>query len=418
MNDDMSENLSAYLDGALSEAERRDLESRLAASSDLRRELESLRAVSRAVKDLPRSPLPAGFLARLQARRARGGAERRDWVFLSPTYRPVAFALSSAVVAVVLWEQFDRPETLLPRSYDAVKVIREAEAPIAQVDLSGRITSAGAAGSNLDAMKKDSRANAALQGLGFAARDKAATARRALGQPMEFSEEAPSPAAAPAALAAKAEGSAPMSEEERSRRNEEYMADLEKEKRAMGIAQVLPRRGSVAAARGASEADAFARGGMQMMDAAPEPPGQALASNTPALVSGSRGAARKRAGFGGSPAPESAETKQIVLGENLDYSSGIPSDDAGLVFTDGNSLASSWTLLGLPGNYPAVDYWSRRAVLLKRSSTKILEVRVAEGRVQVYFRLLTPGEASDPVQDRFATLPLEPKPVSLILLPR
>ena len=145
-----------------------------------------------------------------------------------------------------------------------------------------------------------------------------------------------------------------MAEEERSRRNEEYIADLEKEKLAMGITQVLPRRSSIAAMRG----------------------------------------------------------------KRLDYASGIPADDAGLVFTDGGSLSSSWTLLGLPGNYPAVDYWSRRAVLLKRSSTKILEVRAAQDRVEVYFRLLNTGETSDPAKDRFATLPLEPQPVSLILLSR
>lgn len=336
MNDDMREKLSAYLDGALSEADRRDLEPRLAASSDLRRELEALRAASQAVKSLPRSPLPAGFLARLQARRARRGAERRDWVLLPPAFRPVAFALSSAIVAVAVWDQFNRTEAPLQLPKAAVKVIPQAEAPISQVDLSEKITAADASSSDLS--------------------------------------------------------TAPMAEEERSRRNEDYMAGLERQKRAMGIAQVLPRRFSIAAMRGGSSADA------------------------PALISsGSEG---KRSRFAGSPAPEISAAKQPSTGERLDYSSGIPSDDAGLVFTDGSSLSSAWTLLGLPGDYPAVDYWSRRAVLLKRSSTKILEVRAAQDRVEVYFRLLDAGEASDPAKDRFATLPLEPKPVSLILLPR
>lgn len=405
MNDDMRKNLSAYLDGALSEAERRDLESRLAASSDLRRELESLRAVSQAVKDLPKSPLPTGYLARLQARRARGAAPERDWVLLPPAFRPVAFALSSVIVVLAVWDQFHRTDAPLQRPYEAVKVVSQAEAPISQVDLSGRITSAdaGSGGAGLEAMKKDSRANAALQSLGFAASRKAAVPHRAPGQPLEFAE---------APVAAKAE-SRTMSEEERSRRNEEYMAGLEKEKRVMGISQVLPRRSSVAAARGAG---AFgAADTMSLMEAAPEPPAQALPSNTPALVSGAKSAAALRSAFAGSPAPRAAED-QTASAERPDYASGVPSDDAGLVFTDGGSLASSWTLLGLPGSCPAVDYWKNRAVLLKRSSTKILEVRLAEGSIQVYFRLLTPGEASDPAKDRFATLPLEPKPVSLILL--
>ena len=182
MNDDMREKLSAYLDEALSAAERRDLESRLAASSELRRELESLRAVSQAVKALPRSPLPAGYLARLQARRARGGAERRDWVLLPPSYRPVAFALSSAVVAIAVWDQFDRIEAPLDIPYAAVKVVPKAEAPVAQVDLSGRITAAGAG---------------------------AAAPLSAPGRPMEFAEDS-SPA--------KGAGAAAMSEEEMSTR--------------------------------------------------------------------------------------------------------------------------------------------------------------------------------------------------------
>lgn len=225
-------------------------------------------------------------------------------------------------------------------------------------------------------------------------------------------------ASTPASLLAKTKAGVQMSEEERSRRNEEFIMGLEKEKRSMGIAQVLPRRASAAAARGASAGGSFGGSDMMMLQASPEPEPQALASNTPSLVSRAGRAASKRLGFGGSPAPELDKAELSASGERLDYAAGIPSDDAGLVFTDGNSLASSWVLLGLPGNYPAVDYWSRRAVLLKRSSTKILEIRAGEESVQVYFRLLSPGEASDPTKDRFATIPLEPKPVSLLLLPR
>ena len=65
-----------------------------------------------------------------------------------------------------------------------------------------------------------------------------------------------------------------------------------------------------------------------------------------------------------------------------------------------------------------MDYAGRRAVLLKRSRTKLLETRSDPDRVSVYFRLLAPGEAADPAKDRFTTIPIEPKPVSLILLPR
>ena len=48
------------------QALRRALEARLNDSPDLKRALEDLRAVSKAVKDLPKQPLPAGFIARLR----------------------------------------------------------------------------------------------------------------------------------------------------------------------------------------------------------------------------------------------------------------------------------------------------------------------------------------------------------------
>lgn len=237
----------------------------------------------------------------------------RDWVFLPPAYRPIVFALSSALVALAVWDCFHRTEDIIqdvPRAEAASRPTVLAEEPL----------------------EKDA---------------------------------------------------VPMPEEERSKRNEEYMAGIEKEKLSMGISSVLP------------------------------------ASNIPVLVSPAGKRASKPSRFAaGSPIPAAAQDKDSKTATPMDYAAGVPSDDAGLVFTDGASLSSSWTLLGLPGNYPAVDYWTRRAVVLKRSSTKILEVRAAKDRVEVYFRLLHPDEASDPAQDRFATLPLEPKPVSLLLLPR
>lgn len=362
MNDDLREKLSAYLDGALSETARRDLEARLAASSDLRAELEGLRAVSKAVKGLPRSPLPQGFLARLEARRARGAAPRRDWVLLPPSYRPAAFALSSAVVATVVWEQFNRTEAPPLLTYEAVKVVPSSQAPISQLDLSAKVADAPEGGSGPEALNKISRANAALEGMGLAERKGDAQASRpaAPGEPLGFKEDALSPG--------KSAKGTTMTEEERSSRNEEIIAALEKKKRSLGIARVLQRDASVGAVRGG-------------------------------------------AAGGGASAPQAAE-------EPANYASGILSPDAGLVVIDDAGLAFSWTLLGLPGKAPSVDYAVRRAVLLKRSRTKLLATRSGPDRVSVYFRLLAPGEAADPAKDRFATIPAKPKPVSLILLPR
>ncbi|UPT73706.1 MAG: zf-HC2 domain-containing protein [Elusimicrobiota bacterium] len=109
MNDAIRELLSAYLDGALPELERRDVEERLSRSEELRAELESLRSVSNAVKGLPRAKLPAGFLARLESRRLRERAPSREYFILPPAYRPVAFALSSAIVAMVVWDKSRGP---------------------------------------------------------------------------------------------------------------------------------------------------------------------------------------------------------------------------------------------------------------------------------------------------------------------
>jgi len=63
--------LSAYLDGELSRKEARHVEEAVAASAELRAELESLRAVRAALRGLPRAPAPAGLSQRVLARAER-----------------------------------------------------------------------------------------------------------------------------------------------------------------------------------------------------------------------------------------------------------------------------------------------------------------------------------------------------------
>jgi anti-sigma factor RsiW len=53
--------LSGYLDGEITSEERAEVEARLAASSELRAELDEIRAVRDAVRSLPRRDAPAGF---------------------------------------------------------------------------------------------------------------------------------------------------------------------------------------------------------------------------------------------------------------------------------------------------------------------------------------------------------------------
>ena len=154
MNDDIREKLSAYLDGALSETERRAVELEISRSEDMRLELEALRAVSAAVKGLPKEKLPAGFAARLEARRAReGSTPPRDYFILPPSYRPLAFALSTAVVALVVWDgRQTSPDPVAQRvGWDSERVGMKsaAEAP-PSVDVSGQLSAMGSRGKALD----------------------------------------------------------------------------------------------------------------------------------------------------------------------------------------------------------------------------------------------------------------------------
>ena len=398
MNDETREQLSAYLDGALTEAERRDLEARLAASAELRGALEDLRAVSRAVKDLPKEPLPPRFMARFHARRARGDAPREHWVFLPPQARPVVAALSIGLVALVIWDRVTvAPESELLHSNEAVKVYDSANAPVSQLDLS-RGTAGGAAGaaSALSDAKSLEIAGAApkaaresdklayLDGAGQGV-DSLAKAKSSVAAMRGSARAAGAPVAAPTAL-----NSAPeltdrtqlaMTEEERSARNEEMFGQLEKQKKMMGI-KILAK----------SEDGVTPSGPGVLGLRRPVAPG--ITAPIPTLL-------------------QSAKPSGAVAAESSAPAAGPGrlAPDAGLVFTDANGLSSSWVLLGFPGAPPSTDFRNGRLVIIKPSATKILSVTSDPSTVTVVYRSLLPDEASDPARDRVAPLPAAPKTV-------
>ncbi|MGQ9889520.1 MAG: anti-sigma factor family protein, partial [Aggregatilineales bacterium] len=96
LNDRNVEQLSAYLDGALSERERATLEVHLQAEPALRAELDSLRQTVALVRGLPRLQAPRSFaLTPEQA----GLAEQTRRL---PLYLSSAFSALSAVAAVAL----------------------------------------------------------------------------------------------------------------------------------------------------------------------------------------------------------------------------------------------------------------------------------------------------------------------------
>jgi hypothetical protein len=414
MNDETLELLSAYLDGALPEAERRALEARLAASADLRRELEDLRSVSKAVKDLPKQPLPPGFIARLQSRRARGEKPRQNWVFLPPAMRPVALALSCGIVALVIWDKVavEPPEAPIHPQY-AAKLETAANAPTSQFDVSRRALGGGGAsaldGSSAERSlsvagavsepvrrgdvlpslqesddKAAAPALAAKSGLSSGA-GRFGSRARAAGRPFEANGGAAG-VTAPSEPALTDRTRIAMTEEERSARNEEMFGYIEKEKKKMGIAQVLPRTNSIAAMRGAA-----GLGGEQAAPAAP-----AIAAPAPNLLKKTQA--------------EGLAAADAVLGRPT-AGPGRLSPDAGLVFSDARSLGSSWVLLGFPGTPPATDFAAGRLVLIKPSATKIVSVTTDAGAVTLVYRSLLPDETSDPAKDRVAPIPLEPKTV-------
>ncbi len=368
MNDAIRELLSAYLDGALDEDAKRDVEERLARSPELRAELESLKAVSDAVKGLPRAKLPAGFQARLQSRILReGSAPAREYFILPPAYRPVAFALSSAIVAMVVWDKargpvspertlWDGAETV---AMDRVAVKTAAEAP-ASIDLSSRLGSAGSPEAAAD--KKEDVANTA--GVSPAGRRAAAP-----GKPLEITEDAASLAAVRGAGGAGAAGgpaapsaavpSSPAavdaaegtflarSEEERSAMNERLYQNFEQEKKRMGIAQIIEKDSEDEDDAGYA---AFRRQIAAEAEAAPK---------RERKLYGTIGAVRGRDKIASkakdAPSPEDAPA-------------AAPPPAKALALKSAESLAAAWGGAGLPGEPPAVKFPAEMAVFLACST--------------------------------------------------
>ena len=408
MNDETREQLSAYIDGALPDGERRELESRLAASAELRGALEDLRSVSRAVKDLPQEPLPAGFMTRFAGRRARGEAPRADWVFLPPQARPLVAALSVGVIALVIWNKVTVPPEEMPmHPAEAAKVYAPGSAPVAQLDLTRGMIS-GASGSVSSDAKSLEIAGAAaaperaadkmavIESDGGLATEMKAAANgvaavrganaRASGTPIAAQQAAPG--AAEPQLTDRTRLS--MTEEERSARNEQMFAQLEGQKKEMGM-RVLPK--------GEDGVDENHRGflGLREPPAAP-----ALSAPRPSLLK-----SEKKKGALASAAADTALAPKPAAPS----AAGRLAPDAALVFSDAGSLASSWVLLGLPGEPPSADFAGGRVVVIKPSATKILSVTPGPDAVTVVFRSLSEDEESDPAKDRVAPLPASPKTV-------
>jgi hypothetical protein len=394
MNDETRQKLSAYLDGGLPAAEAAALELQIAKSPELLKELEELKAVSKLLKDLPREPLPTGFLQRLERRRAAGDApsERQDWVFLHPTYRPVAAALSGFIVALVVWDKVaDKSAVVLP--YAGIAVKTAADAPPVQFELADKVSNASQeaeAGTAIGGVAapqfhppsveiSEDDSSAAI----VARRERA----RAKGSPILAEAVAPvqtldalgsgggaaasAPAALPAAPApaksfasvAATRGmaqSVPLSEEERSAKNEALYAALQSEKKRMGIAAIVAK-------------DETADRAKRVLSAAGRMDQPASISSTrPALLGNAKALP------GGPPPLRSVAAYQ-----------------------------AAWASLLIPGQAPDVDFTTQMVVLLPEPGA-VESAEESAGELVLSWRP-TPGTP----RERFAVVPASMLPVRL-----
>lgn len=363
MNDEMRERLAAYLDGALSPEDRATVEAQLARSEDLRRELESLKALSASLKSLPREKLPPGFIARLEARRHRG-LKPRTWVFLPPAARPLAFAMSTAVVALVVWDKTRTPEVMhVPVGWqgDRAAVYSAAEAPVAQHDFTKQVT--GAAG-----------------GAGLAANE----AKPAVSAPARKSVRAPG---APLEVEEKAAAFTARSEEERSAFNERQHAYLEKAKKEMGIAKVLQR---------ADDDDQVA------MDMA-EPPAARVSERRIGSISAVRGAAMPQRMGALAAAPPAPSDEPDAAKDRAKI--------AALLLTGPETLQAAWTASGAAGDPPAADFKTQSVALLPEPG---LIVGIQDGKKVRIIRWRPVG--GEPIL-RFHIVPASDKPTRFVQVP-
>ncbi len=105
--------LSEYLDSSLEISVSHKLKEHLDLCPACRRELELLRGVGQLLRDIPRQPLPDGFLARLEARR-QASQPRTLTIILAP--RTLALALGSLFLGVALYKTSRPPLILQPKN--------------------------------------------------------------------------------------------------------------------------------------------------------------------------------------------------------------------------------------------------------------------------------------------------------------
>lgn len=132
-NDKFREQLSAYLDGELSEAEAAAVARAVEADSQLARELDRLRAVKELVAALPRQSAPAELASRVLARAEREGrfAARAPWGVRLARLAAAALVLIAVGLGVTMVCYLAGPPR--PGQPDIAAVTDEPQPPVVAV---------------------------------------------------------------------------------------------------------------------------------------------------------------------------------------------------------------------------------------------------------------------------------------------
>ncbi len=395
--------LSAFLDGELTQNETRRVESHLQDCADCKAELEELKSLTGKLKNLPEAPLPAGFEHRLKLKRS---APAQASFIIPLGLRPAAFAATGLLVAFIGYKGMQgpmSPEQVAIRS--AEKTLDPDGRYLAASQLNADGTSPAPAEEEAPA-RREARARKVLKSKKKAADKKVLTAAR--GKMVAVTGAGGSSAGASSALPMPKSsdyyegtpyGAYSAGPARTNYTNEELHSMLEAEKRASGITFTRQERRAPSALARLHRA----RAGLHELTRTPR--------TVP--VSGIRTKAlaeTKLHSFApGSPVQES---------NSFDSWPKAPEpESAGILVRSKEEMLQIWKAFSL-GSFPPVDFSKNMLIVVldgrrKGLSAAILSAKESQGRIVVRYRLsavlsspsLSPGteEACSPEPDDFCS---------------
>jgi len=446
------ENLSGYLDGALSEAERGRVAAHLSGCAECRAELEYLRAVARLVQGLPQKPLPTGFLQRLENRRERqAGPEAAGAIFST---RNLAWAVCAVTVMFVTYQtvKLEFPPPAQNASADAQRLVSgEAGSAVpssgpmeelrrkAAFASSGayRIYPSGAGGlsggmSALHAPGRGAGSASGGQALDFKGQGAFGMARRQLdkafttsdlvarakeqsraeglaatgAEPFDNSAAGLSAPVTPRGFGGQALGEAAPAAPAYT--NEALHQDLELQKARMGIKRIIPPAPPESKTAGAVRGSVTDSADVYKLEASPAPapvPGRTADLLAPSALSGAPA---------GSPYEGSnAHGPRLAKKSKAPGKPILKRAAPGQVVYSMEDMALLWREGALPGAMPQIDF-SRQMLVVVLGQARIASVAAASDRILVRYRLLA---APPSPEQRWRVLDRSELPVTFQKLP-